>query len=206
MRKISDELTPQEEYYIEELEKNWKHSSISYSDNELLQIFPELKTDIIPAKIKELSEQKNSLQSQIRRTLQYYKIRFPRDYWFLSIWIKHTIIKDLIHIEKQLFYFERLRHLSRGKKDSKRLSDEQIAEANAFPIENIIGQQNRLRKSGRDFVALCPMHQEKTPSFHIYTETNSFYCFGCSQGGNTITLVRLLHNLSFPEAIKYLTK
>ena len=61
-----------------------------------------------------------------------------------------------------------------------------------------------LRRSGRNLVGLCPFHSEKTPSFHIYPDNDSFYCFGCGAGGDVITFIRRLENLDYIEAVKFL--
>ncbi|MDR1753909.1 MAG: DNA primase [Eubacterium sp.] len=62
----------------------------------------------------------------------------------------------------------------------------------------------QLKKASRDYVCLCPFHSEKTPSCHIYTESNSFYCFGCGAGGDNITFIRMAENLDYIEAIRFL--
>ena len=61
-----------------------------------------------------------------------------------------------------------------------------------------------LKKRGRNYVGICPFHSEKTPSFHIYTDSNSFYCFGCHAGGDVITFVRNIEHLDYMEAVKFL--
>ena len=61
-----------------------------------------------------------------------------------------------------------------------------------------------LRRSGRNLVGFCPFHSEKTPSFHIYPDNDSFYCFGCGAGGDVITFIRRLENLDYIEAVKFL--
>jgi len=71
-------------------------------------------------------------------------------------------------------------------------------------IESIISPYAVLKRAGRDNVCLCPFHSEKTPSCHIYTESQSFYCFGCGAGGDAITFIRLIENLDYPEAVKFL--
>ena len=60
----------------------------------------------------------------------------------------------------------------------------------ANPIESTIGNYINLLRRGKDYVALCPFHSEKTPSFHVYTDTQSFYCFGCGAGGDVITFTK----------------
>jgi DNA primase len=66
-------------------------------------------------------------------------------------------------------------------------------------------QNIKLRRSGRTFSGLCPFHNERHPSLHIYPHNNSFYCYGCNKGGNVINFVRELQGLSFREAVEYLT-
>ena len=55
-------------------------------------------------------------------------------------------------------------------------------------------------------VGLCPFHGEKTPSFNIYTETDSFYCFGCGASGDVISFIMKIENLDYVEAVKYLAQ
>ncbi len=61
-----------------------------------------------------------------------------------------------------------------------------------------------LKRQGKNYVGLCPFHNEKTPSFHIYSDTNSFYCFGCGAGGDVITFIRQAENLDYMEAVRFL--
>lgn len=63
-----------------------------------------------------------------------------------------------------------------------------------------------LRRRGKNLVGLCPFHGEKTPSFNIYPENGSFYCFGCGAGGDVITFVRRIENLDYMEAVRFLAQ
>jgi DNA primase len=65
----------------------------------------------------------------------------------------------------------------------------------ANPIEQVVSSYVRMRRSGKNLMGLCPFHGEKTPSFVLYPENDSFYCFGCHVGGDTITFVRRIENL-----------
>lgn len=76
----------------------------------------------------------------------------------------------------------------------------------ANPIDSVIGSYASLKRSGHDHVALCPFHSEKTPSFHVYTDTQSFYCFGCGAGGDVITFIKRIENLSYIEAVRLLAQ
>ena len=71
-------------------------------------------------------------------------------------------------------------------------------------IEELVGQYVQLRRRGRTLVGLCPFHNEKSPSFTVYPDTQSFYCFGCGAGGDAITFVRKINNLSYVESVKQL--
>ena len=62
----------------------------------------------------------------------------------------------------------------------------------------------RLRQNYTRWVACCPLHGEKTPSFTIYTKNNSWYCFGCGEGGNTIDFIMKLKGCDFKEAVEVL--
>jgi len=70
--------------------------------------------------------------------------------------------------------------------------------------EQIIAPYTRLKRSGRNLVGLCPFHSEKSPSFFVYPENNSYYCFGCGSGGDLITFIRNAEHLDYVEAVKFL--
>ena len=71
-------------------------------------------------------------------------------------------------------------------------------------IEDIVGQYVQLRRRGRTLTGLCPFHNEKTPSFVVYPDTQSFYCFGCGAAGDVISFVRKYNNLGYVETVKQL--
>jgi len=61
-----------------------------------------------------------------------------------------------------------------------------------------------LQKKGRNYIGLCPFHKEKTPSFNVSAEKQTFYCFGCHTGGNVFTFISKIERLSFPESVVFL--
>lgn len=69
-------------------------------------------------------------------------------------------------------------------------------------IESVISSSITLKRRGKTLVGLCPFHNEKTPSFTVYPDSNSFYCFGCGAGGDVISFVRRMENLDYIEAVK----
>ena len=77
---------------------------------------------------------------------------------------------------------------------------------NANDIYSVMTSYVTPKRAGRDSVCLCPFHSEKTPSCHIYNDSQSFYCFGCGAGGDVITFIRLIENLDYMEAVKFLAQ
>jgi len=78
-----------------------------------------------------------------------------------------------------------------------------IDSAKAAPIENFY--EGKLKKVGSNLVGKCPFHNEKTGSFVIYPEQNSWYCFGaCGIGGDAISFIQKIKGLSFREAVKFI--
>lgn len=73
-------------------------------------------------------------------------------------------------------------------------------------IEATISQYVNLKRRGKNLVGLCPFHSEKTPSFTVYPESASFYCFGCGAGGDVFTFTGLMENLDYIESVKLLAE
>ena len=74
----------------------------------------------------------------------------------------------------------------------------------AAHIEDVVGEFLPLQKRGTVYRALCPFHQEKTPSFTVTPNRSMFYCFGCHKGGNVITFLMEHENMTYPEAVRWL--
>jgi len=71
-------------------------------------------------------------------------------------------------------------------------------------IVDVISTYLKLRRSGANYVGLCPFHQEKTPSFSVSSSKQIFHCFGCGEGGNAIGFLMKYENLPFPDALQVL--
>lgn len=71
-------------------------------------------------------------------------------------------------------------------------------------IEEVISMYVTLKRAGSRLVGLCPFHSEKTPSFTVFTDTNSYHCFGCGAGGDVITFVMAAENLDYLGALEFL--
>src|SRR3981189_1182825 len=79
---------------------------------------------------------------------------------------------------------------------------EQIAAAN--DIVEVIGTYFPLKRAGSTFKALCPFHQEKTPSFMVSPSRQTFHCFGCGVGGSVFRFVMDYEHIDFPSAVRKL--
>ena len=79
---------------------------------------------------------------------------------------------------------------------------ERVAESTDFL--SLVSEYTRVQKRGSKYVALCPFHTEKTPSFNIDIDKGVYYCFGCGKGGNIFTFIIEKEGFNFPEAIEYL--
>ena len=75
---------------------------------------------------------------------------------------------------------------------------------NSVAISDLIGRKLQLRRRGRDYVACCPFHHEKTPSFSVSDARGIYHCFGCGKSGNIFKFVMETEGLSFKEAIEYI--
>lgn len=75
---------------------------------------------------------------------------------------------------------------------------------NRINIIDVISKHVKLRKSGKDYIGLCPFHNEKTPSFSVSTEKQIYYCFGCHEGGNVINFLMKFENMTFQETLENL--
>jgi DNA primase len=73
-------------------------------------------------------------------------------------------------------------------------------------IEEVVGDFLTLKKRGVNYIACCPFHNEKTPSFNVNPVRNIFKCFGCGKGGDSVNFVMEHEKLTYPEALRYLAK
>ncbi|WP_123053014.1 DNA primase [Clostridium sp. JN-1] len=71
-------------------------------------------------------------------------------------------------------------------------------------IVDVISETVKLKRSGKNYIGLCPFHNEKTPSFSVSIDKQIYKCFGCGEAGNVITFVMKTRNLTFPEAVESL--
>lgn len=88
-----------------------------------------------------------------------------------------------------------------------RIPEETIQQVKeASDIVDVVGQYVDLKKSGANYLGLCPFHSEKTPSFTVSRQKQFFHCFGCGEGGDVISFLMKRESLSYPEAIRRLAE
>ena len=73
-------------------------------------------------------------------------------------------------------------------------------------IEGVISSYVSLKRAGSNMNGLCPFHSEKSPSFTVFPNTQSFYCFGCSAGGDVITFIMRAEHLDYIGAVEFLAQ
>jgi len=172
------------------------------TDKEWLDIFPEAKK-IIAEKIAEYEETKIMLLEVIKQKIQIIKDKsVPENQWFWREWLKVNEVEDLVKIEKHITRLKFLRSVTKGRVLKGQITEEDIQRAKSVPIENIINTP--LRKMGGKLMTRCPFHDDKHPSFYIYPETNSCWCFSCGQGGDSISFVMSFYGLNFLDAVRRL--
>src|SRR5450631_2313722 len=74
----------------------------------------------------------------------------------------------------------------------------------ASDIVDVIGAYLPLKRAGANFVALCPFHKEKSPSFNVNAQKQIFHCFGCHKGGDVFTFIKEYENITFVDAVRRL--
>lgn len=178
---------------LEPEKSHWLATQWKPNYQELLEIFPNAKSiikQIIKADKEKISELREAQRNFWNRRGRDYKERWWWECWD-EVFYQQEIERLLKRIKKYGFLIE---------PGSARAGGDQKEAAKKIPVELLYG--NQLRKSGGKLIGLCPLHSEKTPSFVIYSETNSFYCFSEAIGGDSITFIMKRDNLSFNEAIK----
>ena len=87
------------------------------------------------------------------------------------------------------------------------IPEDKIADIrNTADIVDIISEAVILKKAGKNYLGLCPFHQEKTPSFTVSPDKQIFHCFGCNEGGNVFSFLMKHQGMTFPEAVRTLAR
>lgn len=193
----------EETYWNEELCRYEKVPAFPYpTEIELLKIFPEAKK-MIRQKLDDWTRVKEKLLCEevmpALKRISTIKDNFSR--WFWTEAYKCLVNPRFIEAVEQLARLQRLKILTADTKHSKNIVNfEQKKEVAKQTSILSLYPFRKLKKLGLRYAALCPFHNEGTPSFIIYPD-NSFHCFGCQAHGDAIDFMKLLKNCDFKEAI-----
>ena len=163
--------------------------------SELLEIFPEAK-DIVPQLYERYIAIQHGILIKSKGSLKEALKFEGRDKIFWSEMVKLDLSIQLQDLTKNI---KRLKQLMRIINKCENVDVERAREVSILEILDV-----ELKKKGKYYVGSCPFHKDNTPSFYVYPDTNSFYCFSCSQGGDVIRYVMIKNGLGFIDACKYL--
>jgi hypothetical protein len=195
---LNKECDEQDALFV--LEKKWRESLPRLSDSEWLELFPEARS-ILPDKIKEWDAEKKWLVGIAKKALRESMSENALE---IRLAVQVFVMPRINAAEKHIARLQRQIWHSSSHPVTGRITEADIRRAREVPIASLVS--SNLRRSGKTITAKCPLHDDRSPSFVIYPETNSCWCFGCQRGGDSISFTRLLLNLSFIEAVKYLQR
>jgi len=183
----------------------YKISQKNYSFYELIDIFPEAKLYIKNKLIREIKQCKNDLCYAKKLRTEYQKVlsRIYRDKEFWTnvvevVWISPWTEGREKKIKQNTSYLQSLREKSGWQEvDEGKITDIDIQKAKQFSIDSL------MEFNKADF-SPCPFHKETQGSFKYYRKTNSWWCFSCQTGGDSISLYMKLNNCGFRDAVKKL--
>jgi len=188
----------------------------SLSDTELLSIFPEAK-EIIPEKIQEYEADRKNLITRMKvfhNAINNIADTEQKDKFFIWFWhsyLKYFYAPAVVQIDKHLSRLYRQNRIFYKSDNNYSTIEAKWAEqkerAKNQSLHDIaLPQLEKARQVGNRITACCPFHDDRTPSFTIYINQNTYHCFGCQAHGNVITFKMKIDNLSFKEAVKELAK
>ncbi len=172
----------------------------------------DLLTPLLEARIdtKEVFDKK--YKQIVRLAKKYYAPgTFEFDFSVSVMWVLKFMNGDIAN-QDQLKSLEQYWLLNQSRKPKIKYSYREtrkdfnllITQAKNVLIESLC--KNPCKRSGENrLISLCPFHSEKTPSFTVFTNTNTFFCFGCNAQGDVITFYQKLYGVDFVEAVKSLT-
>ena len=191
--------------YFDYQETLWEQSLFSPRDEELLELFPQSKT-ILTKKIMEWKKIKEEKEREIKELLKtlYTNTTDETTIFFVEKMIEILHMPEIAKAEKHIWRIGRLLP-TKAKNNSQSDFKDGLQKARGRPIEEVARHYLELLPSSGKFKALCPFHNERTPSLFIYPETNTYHCFGCQEHGDNIKLVMELQKVDFKEAVVILS-
>lgn len=197
--------------------KNTYYYRPSLTNGELVKTLEDLEDDegkeIITRNLEKLKRIRKEFYSSIEEFINLIEgCSENREEQELFEWFWKKVLAiyccgEISYIEQNITRLIRLNSLLKNpkvKNCKSKVFENEIRQAKKVSLLDIVSERQRVKRSGNKYATNCPFHKDKHPSFFIYPETNSFYCFGCGVGGDVIKFVELLFNYSFKEAVKWL--
>lgn len=179
-----------------------------YSDKELVEIFsPDCRKVIaesMEAIEQEVREQEELIIKLVNSVNESNVDGFSKFFWREVIKMEH--ISKLLEQDRYLLRLKYYWSLLNPTNTYIATFQEKLARAREFPIYEIANRYMELKASGKNYTGLCPFHNEKHASFYLYTESNTYHCFGCQAHGDVINLTQELCGTDFKGAVEILTK
>lgn len=191
------------------MEKTY-HLKKNLSDLEVITYFPDearaylLKN--IPKQKRVVAKKKKEIAKVVAGVNKANTDDFTKDY--CKMVIKMEMMPELMKHKDILFHQEIQWSLLNPNSKNNYMPNfqQQIELAKDFPIYELARDTLELQPSGANFKALCPFHDEKHASFVIFTATNTFHCFSCGKGGDSINFLTESCGISFIEAVRMISK
>lgn len=167
--------------------------------------------DTAGAKLNELLERYDFVENRFRRNAELIHQTYDHLDDFTSeffLTLESYQVGEVVYLKKWLRYWKRIyEEVAEAKLieqdfDDKRFDDVQLDQARENSIEGMYNGD--LRANYGKLIGLCPFHEERTPSFTIFTDQNKFHCFGCQASGDAIDFYMRIHNADFVQAVKAL--
>lgn len=180
-------------------------------DKEEVLVYEDALKEILETKVRELIEHMDLLEKERKEDLDNIKkIKKEQNIdkdteYFLSLWAE-TKFAETQYIQKWVRYWMKIRDIVMHTDEMERIDEEErgvterdIERAKTHPIEDLF--EGRLRHSGARFTGVCPFHKENTGSFVIFTNDNTYHCFGCGEHGDSIDFMMKTRKIKWAEAV-----
>jgi hypothetical protein len=190
----------EEQRFFREEEEAWLKSFPRMTDTDWIEMFPEARS-VLPEKIQEWGKEKKRMMDIAKRAV---RLSTPETSIEIRLTLQVKVIPRINEAEAQIRRLNCQVHYKEGVHVPGRVTEADIKRAKEVPIESLV--ESVARRNGKTFSMKCPLHEDRSPSFVVYRESNNCWCFGCQQGGDSIAITRLMHGLSFIEAVKYLNR
>lgn len=202
-KEIQDEL---EREYFRRIEAEWLKTLPRFTDQYLFETFGD--------SIDSFNDKILSLKKGITKTLKkidYYNKKYVKgediDSLFAKFCIEHFLVNPLKGLEKSYFLLLRLKHRKYPPKirNPNSITESDIERCRQVSLVRLAEDNGIiLRKNGKTYSTQCPFHEERTPSFYIYEDSNRFHCFGCGKSGDIIHFIESKYGFDFITTIKFL--